>query len=230
MGLASAATGILFDFDGTLYGDWHIWISIIVDTLAYFQLTVEPIEALEKARSMIEKGNGVNGTLKISGVVSAVARDHDVNRDDEMRAKFFQLLDARMDETGPDDKVVRLLEQCQKAGFRMGIVTFVRKSRISRRLEAWDFKRYFRSVVTPDDLPDVKPSPAPFTKAMREIEVEPMDCIVVGDEPVDMIGGKKAGATTVGLPQGFFSRKDLESSGADHIIGSIDLLPTVMRL
>ena len=230
MGLASPARGLLFDFDGTLYGDWHVWISIIVDALADFQLTVDPLEALEKARSMIEKGDGVNGTLRISGVASAVARDHGVKLDDEMRAKFFQLLDARMDETGPDNRVVRLLEQCQQAGYRMGIVTFVRKSRIIRRLEAWDFKRYFRSVVTPDDLPEVKPSPIPFSRAMREIEVEPRDCIVVGDEPVDMIGGKKAGATTVGLPQGFFSRKDLEESGADHIIGSIDLLPKIIRL
>ena len=55
------------------------------------------------------------------------------------------------------------------------------------------------------------------------------DCVVVGDEPVDMIGGKRAGATTVGLPQGFFSRSDLEEAGADHIIGSINLLPNVVR-
>jgi phosphoglycolate phosphatase-like HAD superfamily hydrolase len=229
MGLASTARGLLFDFDGTLYGDWHIWISIIVDALADFQVTVDPLEPLEKARSMIEKGDGVNGTLRISGVAAAVARDHGVNHDDSLRVKFFQLLDARMDVTGPDHKVVRLLDQCQQAGFRMGIVTFVRKSRITRRLDAWDFKKYFRSVVTPDDLPEVKPSPVPFSKAMREIEVEPADCVVVGDEPVDMIGGKKAGATTVGLPLGFFSRRNLEDAGADHIIGSIDLLPTVVR-
>lgn len=229
MDLASTARGLLFDFDGTLYGDWHIWISLIVDTLADFDVRVDQLEPLEKARSLIGKGDGVRGTLRISGVASAVARDHGVNRDEDVRVKFFQLLDAQMDETGPEDKVVTLLEHCQRAGLRMGIVTFVRRTRISRRLDVWDFKRYFRSVVTPDDLPEVKPSPIPFLKAMREIDVEPADCIVVGDEPVDMIGGKKAGATTVGLPLGFFARKDLEESGADHIIGSIDLLPTIMR-
>ncbi|HEX4919893.1 MAG TPA: HAD family hydrolase [Candidatus Bathyarchaeia archaeon] len=220
----------MFDFDGTLYGDWQIWVSIIVNTLAEFQVDVDPIEPVEKARSMIEKGDGVNGTLRISGVASAIARDHGVSRDDEVRARFFQLLDARMDETGPDNRVVRLLEDCDQAGFRMGIVTFVRKLRITRRLDAWNFKQYFRSVVTPDDLPEVKPSPVPFSKAMREIGVKPSDCVVVGDEPVDMIGGKKAGALTVGLPMGFFSRQNLVDAGADHILDSIDLLPTVVRL
>jgi len=228
MGLASKARGLLFDFDGTLYGDWHIWISIIVDTLASFQVNVDPVEPLEKARSMIAKGDGARGTLRISGVASTVARDHGVDRDDEVRAMFFRLLDARMDETGPDPKIVGLLANCQRAGFRMGIVTFVRKPRITRRLDAWDFKQYFRSVVTPDDLPEVKPSPLPFLKAMHEIEVEPADCTVIGDEPVDMIGGKKAGAITVGLPVGFFSRKDLLEAGADQVLGSIDLLPTII--
>ena len=230
MNLANTARGILFDFDGTLYGDWHIWISIIVDALADFQIAVDPLEALEKAQSMIENGGGPNGTLRISRIASALARDHGVSRDDDLRFKFFQLLDSRMDETGPDNKVVGLLEHCHQAGFRMGIVTFVRKPRISRRLDAWHFKQYFRSVITPDDLPEVKPSPIPFLKAMSEIKVEPAQCVVVGDEPVDMIGGKKAGATTVGLPLGFFSSKDLEDSGADYVIGSIDLLPRVVRL
>lgn len=229
MGLAGTARGLLFDFDGTLYGDWHIWVAIIVDALADFHVGVDPLEPVEKARSMIEKGDGANGTLRISGIASAIARDHGVSRDEDVRAKFFQLLDARMDETGPDDKVVSLLEDYQHAGFRMGIVTFVRKSRISRRLDAWNLKRYFSSVVTPDDLPEVKPSPMPFLKAMSEIEMQPANCVVIGDEPVDMIGGKKAGANTIGLPVGFFSRKDLEVAGADHIIGSIDLLPTVVR-
>ena len=220
----------MFDFDGTLYGDRQIWISIIVNTLAEFQVDVDPARPWEEARSMIEKGDGVNGTLRISGVASAIARDHGVNRDDDVRARFFQLLDARMDETGPDNKVVRLLEDCDQAGFRMGIVTFVRKPRITRRLDTWNFKQYFRSVVTPDDLLEVKPSPMPFSKAMHEIGVEPSDCVVVGDEPVDMIGGKKAGAVTVGLPVGFFSRQDLLDAGADHILGSIDLLSTVVHL
>lgn len=220
----------MFDFDGTLYGDWQIWVSIIINTLAEFRVVVDPVEPLEKARSMIEKGDGVNGTLRISGVASAIARDHGVNRDDDVRARFFQLLDARMDQTGPDDKIVRLLETYDRAGFRMGIVTFVRRQRITRRLDGWKFNRYFRSVVTPDDLPEVKPSPVPFSKAMREIGVEPSECVVVGDEPVDMIGGKKARAVTVGLPVGFFSPQDLLDAGADHILGSVDLLPTVVRL
>jgi phosphoglycolate phosphatase-like HAD superfamily hydrolase len=83
-------------------------------------------------------------------------------------------------------------------------------------------------VITPDDEPEFKPSPRPFLKAMEELQVQPDECFVVGDEPVDMIGGKQAGAKTIGLPQGFFTGQELEKAGADRILTSLDMLPRVL--
>ena len=226
---ALLAKGIIFDFDGTLYGDWRIWISIIEETLADFHLPVTPIDALEEARRMVRTGDFVNSTIRISGVATALARERGLSLDEEVKKRFFERLDAKMDDAGPGEKLNRLLKRFAQENFRMGIVTFVRSPRILRRLEVWSLKDYFRSVITPDVVPEVKPSPEPFLKAMKDLEVTPGRCFVVGDEPVDMMGGKKAGATTVGLPVGFFSRAELEEAGADHIIGDIDLLPSIVR-
>src|SRR5260370_42197447 len=137
----------------------------------------------------------------------AMATGRGIDRSEEkVRTRFFEKLDVRMDQTGPDEKLVGLLREFTRRGFRMGIVTFVRKPRIHRRLDNWKLKEYFRSVITPDDEPEFKPSPRPFIKAMEELEVQPDEGFVIGDEPEDMIGGKQAGAKTIGLPQGFFSR------------------------
>ncbi len=223
------ATGIIFDFDGTLYGDWQIWISIIEETLADFQIAVTPFEALEEARRMIRTGSSVNNTIRISGVATALARKKGFALDEEVKKRFFVRLDAKMDEAGPGDKLNRLLRRFAHDDFRMGIVTFVRSPRILRRLEVWRLKDYFRSIITPDEVAEVKPSPQPFLRAMKDLEVAPDRCFVVGDEPVDMMGGKRAGATTIGLPVGFFSRAELEEAGADHILGDIDLLPTIVH-
>jgi pyrophosphatase PpaX len=133
-----------------------------------------------------------------------------------------------MDQTGPAEKTVGLLREFIHRGFRMGIVTFVRKPRIHRRLNVWKLREYFLSVVTPDDVTEFKPSPRPFLKAMEELHVQPSECFVVGDEPVDMIGGRKAGAKTIGLPQGFFTGQELEEAGADRILASLELLPTMV--
>jgi phosphoglycolate phosphatase len=64
---------------------------------------------------------------------------------------------------------------------------------------------------------------------MQELQVQPDECFVVGDEPVDMIGGKQAGAKTIGLPQGFFTGQELEKAGADRILTSLDMLPIVLH-
>lgn len=222
------AKGLLFDFDGTLYGDWRIWISIIGETLADFQVTIDPHDALKKARMIIENQGGRDGTLRVSGVATAMARDRGLDEDDKIRARFFEILDARMDKTGPERSLVRMLRKFSKSGLHMGIVTFVRKPRISRRLELWKLKDFFGSVISPEDEPEFKPSPKPFLKAMDELQVPPQECFVIGDEPVDMIGGKKAGAMTIGLPRGFFTKEELEVAGADEIISSLELLPNIV--
>jgi HAD superfamily hydrolase (TIGR01549 family) len=179
---------------------------------------------------MIENGGNPNTTIRISSIAAALAKDRGVNLpEEEVRAKFFERLDSRMDQTGPDEKLVGLLREFATRGYRMGIVTFVRKPRILRRLNVWKLRDYFSSVITPDDVPDFKPSPRPFLKAMEELHVRPGECFVVGDEPVDMMGGKKAGAKTIGLPQGFFTGQELEKAGADRILSSLELLPIMVH-
>src|SRR2546430_16300558 len=121
------ATGLLFDFDGTLYGDWRLWISVIEETLANFQITVTPHDSLEMARRMIENGGNSNTTIRISSIAAALARDQGINLpEEEDRKRFFERLDTHMDQTGPDKKIVSFLRDVTRRGFRMGIVTFVR--------------------------------------------------------------------------------------------------------
>lgn len=177
---------------------------------------------------MIENGGNPNTTIRISSIATALAHDRGIDLPEEkVRTQFFENLDGHMDQAGPE-KLVGLLKEFTRRGFRMGIVTFVRKPRIQRRLDNWKLKEYFRSVITPDDEPEFKPSPRPFLKAMEELQVRPDECFVVGDEPVDMMGGKRAGAKTIGLPQGFFTGQELEKAGADRILTSLDTLPRVL--
>ena len=219
--------GIIFDFDGTLYGDWRLWISIIEDTLREFNLTITPHQALELARKTIENGDA-RETLKISGVAVALAKEQGFEHEEEIRSHFFEKLDARMDETGPGNDLTRLLEHLKQRRLFMGIVTFVRRTRLTRRLKTWNIEDYFQSTVTPGEVPEFKPAPDPYYRVIKEFNLSPEQCVVVGDEPVDILGGKRAGAHTVGLPRGFYSERELKESGADLIISSLNELPTIL--
>ena len=227
MGSPLPSKGIIFDFDGTLYGDWRLWVSLIEETLREFNLSVTAYEALELARNEIRTG-GARETVKISGIAVSLAREQGLERDNEVRSRFFEKLDAKMDETGPGNDLVRLLEQLRQKGFIMALVTFVRKKRLTRRLDMWKLGDYFRSAITPDQVAEFKPSPQPYLKAIEDFHLAPKECVVVGDEPVDMLGGKRAGTRTIGLPQGFYSREELVEAGADMIITSLDALPSIL--
>jgi phosphoglycolate phosphatase-like HAD superfamily hydrolase len=55
--------------------------------------------------------------------------------------------------------------------------------------------------------------------------------VVVGDTPLDLIAGRRAGAgLLVGVLTGAGDRQALQSSGADEVIGSIGSLPRLLGL
>ncbi len=184
-------------------------------------------EALELARNQIRTGEA-RETIEISGIAVSLAREQGLERDDEVRARFFEKLDAKMDETGPGTELVKLLEQLSQKGFVLSIVSFVRKTRLTKRLDTWKLGDYFRCAVTPEQVAEFKPSPQPYLKVIEDFHLSPKECLVVGDEPVDMLGGKRAGTRTIGLPQGFYSREELEDAGADSIITSLNALPLIL--
>ncbi len=216
---------VIFDFDGTLYGDQKLWTRLIQETLAEFSINVTTDQALERARSMIADGTFTN----ISRITIALAKDRGIQAYDmDLRNRFLQKLDVVMDATGPGDELVQLLSNLQNRDVRMGIVTFQRLPRLQRRLEIWTLKQYFRSIVTPDQVAEFKPSPRPFTRAIDELGTEAGESLVIGDEPVDMIGAKKAGVLAVGLPNGFFSREELVRAGADRIMNSLTDLDALL--
>jgi HAD superfamily hydrolase (TIGR01509 family) len=222
--------GLIFDFDGTLYGDWRLWVSLIQETLQEFNLNITGYDALEKAREQIANGTFVN----ISGVAIALARDNGLDVDKEgpwghgqIRTRFLNKMDEHMDKTGLDPRILTMLKKYHREGMSLGIVTFMRAPRLYHRLETWHLKPYFQSLVTPEMIQSFKPAPEPFIKAMNDMNVSSKDCIVIGDEPADMTGGKKAGAGTVGIPCGFFSEIELKQAGADHVLESLLYLPRI---
>ena len=63
-----------------------------------------------------------------------------------------------------------------------------------------------------------KPAPDGALLIAREFEIEPADCLYLGDTNTDMKTGKAAGMFTIGVLWGFRDRKELEENHADAII------------
>ena len=64
-------------------------------------------------------------------------------------------------------------------------------------------------------------------KTLKDLSFLPSEALVVGDMPVDIEMGKRAGAKTCGVTYGNSGRAALEAAEADYIIDSITELPGI---
>ena len=111
-----------------------------------------------------------------------------------------------------------------------GCVMSVASSRSSKSLnefiEAMGIAPYISYVLGADNVTLAKPNPEPVLKTLGHLSMQAADTMVVGDMPVDIMMGRRAGARTCGVTYGNSSRPELEAAGADFVIDHFgDLLP-----
>jgi len=115
--------------------------------------------------------------------------------------------------------------------FQLALITRrnMPKEPILRELKRLGLTEYFRFIVTSQDVEEPKPSPQAFLKAANQLGVSISDCAVVGDSIVDIQAGKSAGAKTIAVLSGLFSREELEKEKPDLIIENINSLLDVLQ-
>ena len=64
----------------------------------------------------------------------------------------------------------------------------------------------------------IKPDPTALFEIMRDLKVEPKDCIFVGDSDVDMLTATNAKIDKIGVLWGFRTRQVLQACKADYIV------------
>jgi phosphoglycolate phosphatase len=72
-------------------------------------------------------------------------------------------------------------------------------------------------VLTRDDVPRVKPHPEHINAALGIVGCEPGKCLMVGDHPMDIEAGKRAGTLTAGVASGDVSCECLREAGPDWL-------------
>ena len=83
-------------------------------------------------------------------------------------------------------------------------------------------------LVAGDDSAERKPAPGPVLAAARGLGLPAEELVMVGDGPMDILAGRRAGARTVGLTSGFFSRGALEREGPDALLDALLELPALL--
>jgi len=212
------AKGILLDLDGT-----------IVDSRdAYLEAAKTAFKALGQETVNIKVATEIPKRLEQDIPIDDLVMGVDVNRFQKIYLKAYYQATAARTRPLPDvsDTLKKLSE---KAKLALTTRRNVPKNKVIEELEKFGLAKYFQNVITSLETQNPKPSPEALIKCSRQLEVEIRSCIVVGDSVVDIRAGKNAGAKTVAVLSGIFSREELEREKPDLILESISRLPEFLE-
>lgn len=116
------------------------------------------------------------------------------------------------------------IDELQRRGYRLGIVTSGSEGRVSRELEQLGLTSKFEAVICNEHIVNKKPHPEGLEKAMRLLAIAPDVCSYVGDAPEDVQMGKNALVLTVAVRSAYPTSKHLLNERPDIHLKSIDEL------
>lgn len=99
---------------------------------------------------------------------------------------------------------------------------------------AADFIRSFqlddiiRFIIAAEDVRHAKPDAEPVLKTLKHYNMNPEDAVVVGDTHFDILMGRNAGCTTIGVTYGNGSRESLTQAGADAVVDDFADIATII--
>jgi beta-phosphoglucomutase len=94
-------------------------------------------------------------------------------------------------------------------------------------LNANSCHKYFRSVLSGDDIVHAKPAPEIYLKSFAALELAPADCIVIEDAVAGIVAARNAGSSAIGIT-GTFSAETLLAAGASHVVENLSGIPALL--
>jgi phosphoglycolate phosphatase len=205
--------GILFDLDGTIVDSKEAYLEAARTAFAAMgQKPPEKRVALEIPKRL-EQG------LRINDLVGYDARGFL----DVYLETYYSVTKTK---TTPVPNIQLALSVLStRAKLALITMRYVPQTAVAQELEQFGLARYFAYVVTALDTVRPKPSPEALIKAVKALDVNMCDCVIVGDSVTDVRAGKSAGAMTVAVLSGLFSHEELDREHPNLILENASELP-----
>lgn len=115
--------------------------------------------------------------------------------------------------------IAALLQVIESKELKWGIVTNKPRRFTQPLIKSMDLDQRAACVVSGDDAPQPKPSPATLLMACEQMNVKPENCIYIGDAERDIQAGKAAGMQTAVALFGYIDNSDKPQDwGADVML------------
>jgi phosphoglycolate phosphatase-like HAD superfamily hydrolase len=128
--------------------------------------------------------------------------------------------------------VKELLENLQRVGIPMGLVTGNMEAIAWLKLEKVGLNKYFHFGGFGDKIVKRSGLVKNAIKASEQTlgKLDNGKIFLIGDTPRDIVGGQKVGVKTIGVATGDFSEEDLAKAGADFIVRDLKDSERVLKI
>lgn len=198
----------IFDLDGTLVD------SVYLHTLAWQKALSE--YGIKSPAWAIHRRIGMSGELLVKAIAAEQHRrvnERDLEKLGKRHARLFRELAPNC---SPLPGVPALLRHLHQAKIPHGIATSGKRAEIKNLLKSLSLKSN-TVVIDGDMVLEVKPEPDLFLLCQQTLNVEPANCLVVGDAVWDIYAARRSGIMSVGLMSGGFGEQELYNAGAMRV-------------
>lgn len=216
-----APAAVLFDLDGTLIDTAPDFIRCL--NLLRQQHGLPPLPPEQIRRSV---SNGARAMIRIG---FGLEPDHEDYA--EKHAAFLDLYEAGVAvETTLFEGMDEVLLALEARGIPWGIVTNKPVRFAEPLVAALGLAERCAALVCPDHVTDRKPHPESLHLACRQIRVEPIKSVYVGDHERDIEAGRNAGMRTIAVRYGYIEEPEsIERWQADIIADTVNDLAKLLQ-
>ncbi len=209
--------GIMFDLDGTILDTRSAYIEAAKITFQSVSQKAPEMPLLLEIPKRLEQKQSIDDIVKM-----------DTQKFLDLYLKTFYKIAQY--ETKPVPYALETLEALSKKS-KLAVITmrFMPKELIAKELKQYQLDGYFAHIVTALDTHKPKPSPEALIKAVAAMDVQMCECVIVGDSVVDVQAGKAAGAKTIAVLSGLYSRVELLKAEPNFIVNDISEVPEIIQ-
>lgn len=202
---------ILFDLDGTLIDTNELIIASFTHTLKKHSETPYTREQilsfigppLYDSLAQVDPDN-------VEAMV-ATYREHNLANHDKYVIAYPTVVDT--------------IKTLKEKGYQLGIVTTKMRDTALLGLKLTGMEDAFDVVIGLDDVTNAKPHPEPIIKALTQLNANPLNAIMVGDNYHDIEAGQNAGIKTAGVAWSIKGKEVLATYKPDYMLEEMrDLL------
>jgi beta-phosphoglucomutase len=211
---------VIFDWDGTLADTREVLISSFSRALRTLNCEVSD--------RFIERRIGI-GTVE---TLKEILRDKEVNFNDDLIQSLLRIKVRTeielSDEVKLFDGAVNLLQGLE-GKVKIALASMNQREFIEHMLVKNKIQKYFRVILTANEVNKPKPDPEIFLKCALNLNMKPEECVVIEDSIFGVKAALAAKMGCVAVAQGSYTPQELESEKPGLIVSSLKEKEKLLR-